>query len=150
MRAVRILWLAIGLMPLAAPAAAAAGDDEAQKRVLVVYSTRRDTQLPTLGDREMPRLLGEALSAKPDYYSEYVDGARFPEARFVFAGDGRLRGEIEARIRTLGLERNVVLTGFHAHPEQLIALADLCMLASAREGLPRMLDEDLHQRDSRP
>ena len=65
--------------------------------------------------------------------------ARFPEARFVFAGDGRLRGEIEARIRTLGLERNVVLTGFHAHPEQLIALADVCMLASAREGLPRAL-----------
>ena len=65
--------------------------------------------------------------------------ARFPEARFVFAGDGRLRGGIEARIRTLGLERNVVLTGFHAHPEQLIALADVCMLASAREGLPRVL-----------
>jgi glycosyltransferase involved in cell wall biosynthesis len=65
--------------------------------------------------------------------------ARYPEARFVFAGDGRLRGEIEARIRTLGLERNVVLTGFHAHPEQLIALADVCMLASAREGLPRAL-----------
>ena len=65
--------------------------------------------------------------------------ARFPEARFVFAGDGRLRGEVKARITTLGLERNVVLTGFHAHPEQLIALADVCMLASAREGLPRAL-----------
>ena len=65
--------------------------------------------------------------------------ARFPEARFVFAGDGRLRGEIEARIRTLGIERNVVLTGFHPHPEQLIALADVCLLASAREGLPRVL-----------
>ena len=57
----------------------------------------------------------------------------------VFAGDGRLRGEIEARIRTHGLERNVVLTGFHPHPEQLIALADVCLLASAREGLPRVL-----------
>ena len=65
--------------------------------------------------------------------------ARFPEARFVFAGDGRLKGEIEARIRTLGLERNVVLIGFHPHPEQLIALADVCLLASAREGLPRVL-----------
>ena len=63
----------------------------------------------------------------------------FPEARFVFAGDGPLRGEIEARIRTLGLERNVILTGFHPHPEQLIALADICLLASAREGLPRVL-----------
>jgi glycosyltransferase involved in cell wall biosynthesis len=65
--------------------------------------------------------------------------ARFPEARFVFAGDGRLRNDIEARIRTLGIERNVVLTGFHPHPEQLIALADICLLASAREGLPRVL-----------
>ena len=65
--------------------------------------------------------------------------AGFPEARFVLAGDGPLRGEIEARIRTLGLERNVVLTGFHPHPEQLIALADVCLLASAREGLPRVL-----------
>ena len=65
--------------------------------------------------------------------------ARFPEARFVFAGDGRLRNDIEARIRTLGIERNVVQTGFHPHPEQLIALADLCLLASEREGLPRVL-----------
>jgi glycosyltransferase involved in cell wall biosynthesis len=65
--------------------------------------------------------------------------ARFPEVRFVFAGDGRLRNEIEARIRTLGIERNVVLTGFHPHPEQLIALADICLLASAHEGLPRVV-----------
>jgi len=65
--------------------------------------------------------------------------ARFPDVRFVFAGDGRLRNDIEARIRTLGVERNVVLTGFHPHPEQLIALADICLLASAREGLPRVV-----------
>ena len=91
MRAVRILWLTIGLMPLAAAVAAARGDEAAQKRVLVVYSTRRDTQLPTLGDREMPRLLEEALSAKPDYYSEYVDGARFPEAQYQQAFRNYLR-----------------------------------------------------------
>jgi glycosyltransferase involved in cell wall biosynthesis len=64
---------------------------------------------------------------------------RFPEARFVFAGDGRLRNDIEVRIDALGIERNVVLTGFHPHPEQLIALADICLLASAREGLPRVV-----------
>jgi glycosyltransferase involved in cell wall biosynthesis len=65
--------------------------------------------------------------------------ARFPEVRFVLAGDGKLRNAIDARVKTLGIERNVVLTGFHPHPEQLIALADLCLLASAREGLPRVL-----------
>ena len=65
--------------------------------------------------------------------------ARFPEVRFVLAGDGKLRNAIDARVKTLGIERNVVLTGFHHHPEQLIALADICLLASAREGLPRVL-----------
>jgi glycosyltransferase involved in cell wall biosynthesis len=65
--------------------------------------------------------------------------ARFPEVRFVFAGDGRLRNDIEARIEALGIERNVVLTDFYPHPEQLIALADICLLTSAREGLPRVV-----------
>ena len=64
---------------------------------------------------------------------------RFPEVRLILAGDGKLRNAIDARIKTLGLERNVILTGFHQHPEQLIALADICLLASAREGLPRVV-----------
>ena len=65
--------------------------------------------------------------------------ARFPRVRFVFAGDGTLRDAVEARGRALGIERNVVLPGFHQHPEQLIALADICVVASSREGLPRVL-----------
>jgi glycosyltransferase involved in cell wall biosynthesis len=65
--------------------------------------------------------------------------ARFPRVRFVFAGDGPLRDAIEARIGVLGIERNVVLPGFYEHPEELIALADVCLLASTREGLPRVL-----------
>jgi glycosyltransferase involved in cell wall biosynthesis len=65
--------------------------------------------------------------------------ARFPRVRFVFAGDGTLRDAVDDRIRALGIEGNVILTGFHQHPEQLIALADICLLASAREGLPRVL-----------
>jgi glycosyltransferase involved in cell wall biosynthesis len=64
---------------------------------------------------------------------------RFPDIRVVLAGDGELRNAISARIATLAIERNVVLTGFHPYPEQLIALADVCLLASTREGLPRAL-----------
>jgi len=63
--------------------------------------------------------------------------ARVPAVRLVLAGDGKLRRPVEARIRTLGLERNVVLAGFYRHPERLIALADVCVMASVREGLPR-------------
>jgi glycosyltransferase involved in cell wall biosynthesis len=64
---------------------------------------------------------------------------RFPDVRLVVAGDGKLRAAIEACIERLGIGRNVILTGFHQRPEQLIALADVCLLASAREGLPRAL-----------
>jgi glycosyltransferase involved in cell wall biosynthesis len=60
--------------------------------------------------------------------------ARYPDVRLILAGNGELRGPIETRIKTLRLDRNVVLTGFYRHPEQLIALADICLLTSMREG----------------
>jgi glycosyltransferase involved in cell wall biosynthesis len=65
--------------------------------------------------------------------------AHFPDVRLVLAGEGKLRAAIENRIETLGIGPNVILTGFHLHPEQLIALADLCVLPSMREGLPRVV-----------
>jgi len=65
-----IVWLG----PVAS--AWAAGE---QKKVLVLYSVRRDTQLATVGDRKFPDLLESGLAQKPDFYSEYIDGARFPD-----------------------------------------------------------------------
>ena len=49
-----------------------------QPRVLVVYSTRQDTQLPLLADRDLPRILSNRLSRAVDYYAEYIDAARIP------------------------------------------------------------------------
>jgi glycosyltransferase involved in cell wall biosynthesis len=60
--------------------------------------------------------------------------ARHPDVRLILAGNGALRGSIEARVKALRIDRNVILTGFHRHPEQLIALADVCLLTSMREG----------------
>ena len=51
---------------------------EAQKRVLAIYSMRREAQFPTLGDKQLPRLLRERLGAV-DFYSEYLDLSRFPD-----------------------------------------------------------------------
>lgn len=50
-----------------------------QKQVLVLYSTRRDAQIAVVGDRELPRILENRLSASLDYYSEFIDQARFAE-----------------------------------------------------------------------
>jgi signal transduction histidine kinase len=50
----------------------------AQPRVLVVHSTRQDTQLPLSTDRDLPRILNNRLSRAVDYYAEYLDAARMP------------------------------------------------------------------------
>lgn len=63
----------------------------------------------------------------------------FPNIRLLLAGEGKLRPEIEEQIARLNLTQNVILTGFRSDPERLIKLADLCLLASIREGLPRVV-----------
>jgi glycosyltransferase involved in cell wall biosynthesis len=64
---------------------------------------------------------------------------RLPDAVLVLAGDGPLHSIVESRAKRLGLERQVVFTGYRDDPERLIALADLCLLCSMREGLPRVV-----------
>ena len=83
----RFVRLVVATFVLLAPAGIpiVTGADEAQKRVLVVYTTRRDTQFSSLGDRELPGLLARAAGAKVDYYAEYLDGARFAEAQYAEA-----------------------------------------------------------------
>lgn len=49
------------------------------KQVLVLYSTRRDAQFSIVGESELPRILDAGLGQNLDYYSEFIDLARFPE-----------------------------------------------------------------------
>lgn len=62
---------------------------------------------------------------------------RCPDVRLVLAGEGAHRPEVEAAIAATGLSRNIRLIGFHPSPASLIALSDLCVMTSMREGLPR-------------
>lgn len=59
---------------------------ERQKRVLVLYATRRDAQIVTVGDREISQKLEQSVAGGIDYYSEFLDEARFsrPEYRIAF------------------------------------------------------------------
>ena len=58
----------------------------AKKEVLVLYATRRDAQIVTIGDRELPRILEKGLPEGLDYYSEFLDHGRFsqPDYRIAF------------------------------------------------------------------
>jgi signal transduction histidine kinase len=73
----RLLAALIVLAPfaLAATAYAQAG----QKRVLVLYSTRRDGQFSIIGERELPRILDVGPARNLDYYAEFIDLARSSE-----------------------------------------------------------------------
>lgn len=62
-----------------------------------------------------------------------------PRAVLLFAGDGPMRGEIEARIGALGLRDRVSIIGFREDVERWMKRADLCVLSSEREGLPRVV-----------
>jgi signal transduction histidine kinase len=76
-------WL-LAFLTVAATAGplGAAHAADTQKQVLVVYSTRRDTQVAVVGDRELPRILDAGLSTRVDFYSEYIDLARFQAEPF--------------------------------------------------------------------
>jgi signal transduction histidine kinase len=72
-----LLTVPLLLMPLSASLSAAAADP--QKRVLVLYSSRRDAQIAIVGERELPRMLEEASPGGLDYYSEFIDRPRVPD-----------------------------------------------------------------------
>lgn len=78
------LLIALSALPLSAeqPVSAAAR----QKRLLVLYSTRRDAQIVTVGDREISQKLEQTVAGGVDYYAEFLDEARFsrPEYRIAF------------------------------------------------------------------
>jgi glycosyltransferase involved in cell wall biosynthesis len=67
--------------------------------------------------------------------------AEVPEARFVFLGDGPQRRALEARAFTLGLEGKVLFLGWRRDTAEWLAAADVFVLTSLWEGLPRSLVE---------
>jgi glycosyltransferase involved in cell wall biosynthesis len=64
-----------------------------------------------------------------------------PEARFLLAGDGELRGEIEDRIRYFRLEDSVRLLGWRRDIASLIRSFNVLALTSLWEGLPRVFPQ---------
>ena len=60
-----------------------------------------------------------------------------PNSILLLAGEGSERTEIEAEVRRLGLSRHVRILGYRDDPERLFAIADVFVVSSNREGLPR-------------
>lgn len=72
--------------------------------------------------------------------------ALFPnrtDVHLLILGEGALRAELEALVKTLGLEAQVSMPGFATNPEHYFSSADLFVLSSDWEGLPTVVIEAL-------
>ena len=59
----------------------------------------------------------------------------FPDVKFLFVGEGSLRGEIEREIERLGLKENVLLCGFRKDIPEILSTAEFYIHPSTREAL---------------
>jgi glycosyltransferase involved in cell wall biosynthesis len=60
---------------------------------------------------------------------------KYPEAKFVVAGEGKLKNELQLLIKKLNLEKNFELIGFKKDIENYIKAFDIFVLPSDFEGL---------------
>ena len=64
-----------------------------------------------------------------------------PRAKFLFVGDGALRPQIEDQVTRLGVDRQVVFTGYRDDVARLLKAIDVVALPSRWEGLSLVLLE---------
>jgi len=69
--------------------------------------------------------------------------ARGSKPSLVLVGDGPERASLADRVRALGLQDQVFMTGYVDHPEAVLEGADLMVLPSHTEGLPNAALEAL-------
>ncbi|MEO0677468.1 MAG: glycosyltransferase family 4 protein [Pseudomonadota bacterium] len=115
----------------------------------VVYSGMNVAQFQTARPIALPRQEGTliALTASLEprkRHSEFLDvfaalKARHPELHLALLGQGALEDGLKAKAAELGLSDAVHFLGFREDVERWIAAADICVLPSMREGLPRVV-----------
>ena len=66
-----------------------------------------------------------------------------PEVRFVIAGDGEMRGELEQLAENLGLKENIYFLGFREDVDNIYADSDALIFPSLTEGAPFAIIEAL-------
>lgn len=66
-----------------------------------------------------------------------------PDLHLLLAGAGPEEQRVRDEVSALGLGKQVTFCGYRTDPEALLALADLSMLTSEREGLPRVVVQSL-------
>ncbi len=70
---------------------------------------------------------------------EIIDARK--AVKFLIVGDGPLNGHLRNTARGLGIQDNVIFTGYRKDIPELLSVMDMYVLSSVREGLPMVLLE---------
>jgi 2-polyprenyl-3-methyl-5-hydroxy-6-metoxy-1,4-benzoquinol methylase len=65
----------------------------------------------------------------------------FCETKVLVIGGGEIEGNLKRKVLDLGLERNIIFTGFREDIPSLLSVMDVFMLSSLSEGLPNVILE---------
>jgi len=65
----------------------------------------------------------------------------FPRTRFLIVGDGPLRPDLEALSRQLGIEKNIIFTGYYPHIPEMLSVFDVKVVPSLGEVAPLPVGE---------
>ncbi|MFN2405184.1 MAG: glycosyltransferase [Pyrinomonadaceae bacterium] len=113
--------------------------------VFTHYANRRALFRKELGigdDTVLVGIVGRLTQIKHhEMFLESVARLNRERARFVIIGDGSLRESLEAKARSLGIEKDVIFAGGRKDPEYFYPALDIVALTSRNEGTPLTLIE---------
>ncbi len=113
----------------------------------LVPTTGREEKRLELGLRPSEFVIGTVGRLNPVKGTEYLIRAvpeivkRREDVRVLVVGDGPLRGDLEALVQFLGLEKTVTFLGWRDDSVDIINALDLFVLPSVHEGMPTVLLE---------
>jgi glycosyltransferase involved in cell wall biosynthesis len=121
-------------------------------RTRVIYNAGVDEQMLAMGAEpfdpppgEGPVVVACGRLTEQKGFADLLDAfaalRRALPARLWIVGEGELRGELEARARSLGIEDHVWFAGFQRNPYRLMGAADVFALSSLYEGFGNVIVE---------
>lgn len=66
---------------------------------------------------------------------------KLPGARFLWIGDGELRGKLEADVERMGLKENIIFAGWRSDIADILSASDAFVMTSRNEGMGRAFVE---------
>jgi glycosyltransferase involved in cell wall biosynthesis len=99
-----------------------------------VFEEQQIVSIGRLDQNKNHRLLIEAFALV----------AKERPVKLVILGEGSFREQLEQLCATLGLDERVKLLGYHPNPYAVLAVSDLLVVSSDREGLPGVIIEAMY------